>query len=75
MIGSGSDALELLSWAASDAPIWDYYDRGRATRLLNHVCGSNRPAKKSCQVVLRLYLADRWLKVFFHQAVGAVATC
>jgi asparagine synthase (glutamine-hydrolysing) len=56
----------LDDWIEEDAPIWEYVDRTRALELLNLVRQINGRTREPGQMLFRLFMADRWLRVFFE---------
>jgi asparagine synthase (glutamine-hydrolysing) len=60
----------LDRWIVEDAPLWEYIDRTRAFELVNLVRHVNGRSCESGQILFRLFLADRWLRVFFDN-IGA----
>jgi asparagine synthase (glutamine-hydrolysing) len=68
----------LEAWLAGDAPIWEHFDRGEARRLADEVWQLRGRRDEPGQALMRLYLADRWLRLFFAETgrqslVGASA--
>jgi len=57
----------LEKWLAGSAPIWDYFDRDVAGRLADDVWRLRGRRDEPGQALLRLYLADRWLRLFFAE--------
>ncbi len=57
----------LEAWLAGDAPIWEYCDRDDARRLADDVWRLQGRQDEPGQALLRLYLADRWLRLFFAE--------
>ena len=57
----------LEEWLVGDAPIWDYFSRERAGQLAAEVWSLAGRREEPGQALLRLYLADRWLRVFFAE--------
>ncbi|HEV3415272.1 MAG TPA: asparagine synthase-related protein, partial [Pirellulales bacterium] len=55
----------LESWVASDAPIWTYADRDKVRALCDEVWTRRTSGDETGQSLMRLFLADRWLRVFF----------
>jgi asparagine synthase (glutamine-hydrolysing) len=57
----------LEAWLAGDAPIWEYIDREEARRLADDVWRLRGRHDEPGQALLRLYLSDRWLRLFFAE--------
>ncbi len=53
-------------WLAGDAPLWKYVDRQRARRIAEEVWSAGGRRDEPAQELMRLYLADRWMRVFFN---------
>jgi asparagine synthase (glutamine-hydrolysing) len=60
-------------WIREDAPLWEYVDRTKVLELLNLVRQVNGRSGVPGQVLFRLFMADRWLRVFFGGQVNDVA--
>jgi asparagine synthetase B (glutamine-hydrolysing) len=58
---------ELEKWLSGDAPIWEYVDRQQARRLADDVRRLRGRRDEPGQALLRFYLADRWLRLFFAE--------
>jgi asparagine synthase (glutamine-hydrolysing) len=56
----------LESWLDSDAPLWGYVDRDQARQLAAEVWNLQGRRDEPGHALLRLYLADRWMRVFFN---------
>jgi asparagine synthase (glutamine-hydrolysing) len=63
----------LESWLAGDSPLWQFSDPIQARRLAADVWSGRAKGEEPGQALMRLYLADRWLRVFFHRAPQTVA--
>ncbi len=62
----------LDEWIGDDAPLWEYVDRDKVLELLNLVRQVNGRANEPGQMLFRLFLADRWLRIFFgNQGTGS----
>ena len=55
----------LDEWIGQDSPLWEYVDRAKAIELLAIVRQTNRRTRELGEMLFRLFLADRWLRVFF----------
>ena len=60
----------LEDWLKSDSPVWQYIDRSDAQALAQQVWQLEGARDEPGQVLMRLYLTDRWLKLFFTPAVA-----
>lgn len=62
-----------------DMPIWNFVDRTEAKRLAERVCAASSPTEtEASQVMVRMILANHWLRVFFgdrREAARAHARC
>jgi asparagine synthase (glutamine-hydrolysing) len=56
----------LENWVNGDAPIWTYAERGKVRALCEEVWSRQTIGDESGQSLMRLFLADRWLRLFFH---------
>lgn len=56
----------LEAWLESDAPLWHYVDRNQARQLAAEVWSLQGRRDEPGHALLRLYLADRWMRVFFN---------
>ncbi|HKD38422.1 MAG TPA: asparagine synthase (glutamine-hydrolyzing) [Pirellulales bacterium] len=56
----------LEEWLNADAPIWQLTDRSRVTQLCHSFWNSPRRNDESGQTLMRLFLADRWMRVFWN---------
>jgi asparagine synthase (glutamine-hydrolysing) len=63
----GSLRPALQDWLGGDAPVWEYVDRQQARRLADDVWRLRGRHDEPGQALLRLYLADRWLRLFFAE--------
>ena len=63
LVGSLSQVLDR--WFQQDAPLWEYVDRMRVLELLTIVRRVNGRSSEPGEMLFRLYVADRWLRVFF----------
>ncbi len=63
----------LDRWIREDAPLWEYVDRTKVLELLNLVRQVNGRSGMPGQVLFRLFMADRWLRVFFDGQTSDVA--
>jgi asparagine synthase (glutamine-hydrolysing) len=54
------------NWLANDAPIWQHTDRNRVRQLCQGFWKSSRGDDESGQTLMRLFLADRWMRVFWN---------
>jgi asparagine synthase (glutamine-hydrolysing) len=55
----------LESWLKGDSPLWQYVEPGQARRLADAVWSGREGGEEQGQALMRLFLADRWLRVFF----------
>jgi asparagine synthase (glutamine-hydrolysing) len=55
----------LESWVKSDAPIWNYAERDKVRELCREVWTRCTSGDETGQSLMRLFLADRWLRLFF----------
>jgi asparagine synthase (glutamine-hydrolysing) len=56
----------LEAWLAGDSPLWQFTDPIHARRLAADIWNGSAKGEEPGQALMRLYLADRWLRVFFH---------
>jgi len=56
----------IQAWVDGDAPLWQYADRSEARRLAAEVWSTAGRRDEPGQALLRWFLADRWLRVFFN---------
>jgi asparagine synthase (glutamine-hydrolysing) len=54
------------TWLNADAPIWQHTDRNRVRRLCHDFWNSRTAVDDSGQTLMRLFLADRWMRVFWN---------
>jgi asparagine synthase (glutamine-hydrolysing) len=54
------------AWLTGDAPLWQFVDRAEVRRLAEEVWGLEGRRDEPGQALLRLFLADRWMRVFFN---------
>jgi asparagine synthase (glutamine-hydrolysing) len=54
----------IESWLKADRPIWQWVERAMAETLANQVWKSAGRMKEQGQMLLRLFLFDRWLEQF-----------
>jgi asparagine synthase (glutamine-hydrolysing) len=55
----------LESWVKNDTPIWSYAKRDKVRALCDEVWTRRTSGDETGQSLMRLFLADRWLRVFF----------
>ena len=55
----------LESWLQGDSPLWQYVEPLQARRLAADFWSARPKGEEQGQALLRLFLADRWLRVFF----------
>ena len=53
------------TWLASDAPLWQYVSRDQVRQVASEVWSLQGKREEPGQMLLRLYLADRWMRIFF----------
>ncbi len=53
-------------WLAASAPLWEFVDRGETRRVAEQTWAAAGRRDEPGQMLLRLYLADRWMRVFFN---------
>jgi asparagine synthase (glutamine-hydrolysing) len=70
---SGPLREPLREWLRADSPVWEFTDRERAQKIVDRNWSAASASEEDWQIVLRLGLADRWLKVFFHTPAAAHA--
>lgn len=56
----------VQSWLEGDSPLWQYVDPAQVQALAAHVSQSDAASQENGQTLLRLFLADRWLRCFFQ---------
>lgn len=56
----------LENWLAHDSPIWEFAEREKVRTLASEVWGRKTRGDEAGQSLMRLFLADRWLRVFFN---------
>ncbi len=56
----------LEKWLSGDAPIWEMADREKVRALSRDVWSRQTTGDEAGQSLMRLYLADRWMRVFFN---------
>jgi asparagine synthase (glutamine-hydrolysing) len=54
------------NWLADDAPLWDFIDRSEARRVAEETWSAAGRRDEPGQMLLRIYLVDRWMRVFFN---------
>jgi asparagine synthase (glutamine-hydrolysing) len=64
----------LDTWINEDAPLWEYVDRSRVQELMTLVRQLKGRASEPGQMLFRLFMADRWLRVFFESTRDEAAT-
>jgi asparagine synthase (glutamine-hydrolysing) len=55
----------LESWLDGDSPLWQYVEPLQARRLAADFWSERPRGEEQGQALMRLFLADRWLRVFF----------
>jgi hypothetical protein len=55
----------IEAWLAGDAPLWKYADRNQARQTAERVWATGGRIDEPAQELMRLFLADRWMRVFF----------
>lgn len=65
---NGALAGALDQWVQEDAPLWEHVDRNRVRELLLLVRRVSGRTTEPGELLFRLYLADRWLRVFFDKS-------
>jgi asparagine synthase (glutamine-hydrolysing) len=71
---NGTLAAVLDRWVDEDAPLWEYIERAKAVELLTLVRRVNGRNHEPGEILFRLYLADRWLRVFFGNAENSAGS-
>lgn len=54
------------AWLNGEAPIWEFTDRDRVRRLCHDFWNSPGADDEKGQTIMRLFLADRWMRVFWN---------
>jgi len=63
----------LEACLAEESPVWEYFDRDEARRMADEVWQLRGRRDEPGQALMRLYFADRWLRLFFSQSAPALA--